>query len=152
MPLHGFTGSFVILSFSINFFRLLFSLLAVGPQFLNIYLMFCIFSGSKRSSHSNAYFYGFFKNKRIVLFDTLLEDYSPLNKTGEPQPEQPENDETSSESKAKPKVMQPYICWLMVLDGTCFYQHNLCSVKVVFLASHALSHIPTESTSQQMSR
>ena len=29
--------------------------------------------GSKRSSHSNAYFYGFFKFKRIVLFDTLLE-------------------------------------------------------------------------------
>ncbi|XP_029475445.1 CAAX prenyl protease 1 homolog isoform X2 [Rhinatrema bivittatum] len=39
-----------------------------------------IVEGSKRSSHSNAYFYGFFKNKRIVLFDTLLEDYSPLNK------------------------------------------------------------------------
>jgi len=29
--------------------------------------------GSKRSGHSNAYFYGFFKNKRIVLYDTLLE-------------------------------------------------------------------------------
>jgi STE24 endopeptidase len=28
--------------------------------------------GSKRSSHSNAYLYGFFKNKRIVLFDTLI--------------------------------------------------------------------------------
>ncbi|CAM9302219.1 unnamed protein product [Scytosiphon promiscuus] len=28
--------------------------------------------GSKRSAHSNAYFYGFFKNKRIVLFDTLM--------------------------------------------------------------------------------
>ncbi|OQR99292.1 CAAX prenyl protease 1 [Achlya hypogyna] len=28
--------------------------------------------GSKRSSHSNAYMYGFFKSKRIVLFDTLL--------------------------------------------------------------------------------
>lgn len=67
-------------------------------------LMFCIFAGSKRSSHSNAYFYGFFKNKRIVLFDTLLEDYSPLNKSGEPQPEQPESDDASSESKAKPKV------------------------------------------------
>ncbi|KAJ3085354.1 CAAX prenyl protease 1 [Quaeritorhiza haematococci] len=32
-----------------------------------------VIDGSKRSSHSNAYFYGFFKNKRIVLFDTLLE-------------------------------------------------------------------------------
>ncbi|KAI9201824.1 peptidase family M48-domain-containing protein [Polychytrium aggregatum] len=32
-----------------------------------------VVDGSKRSSHSNAYFFGFFKNKRIVLFDTLLE-------------------------------------------------------------------------------
>ncbi|KAL1131900.1 hypothetical protein AAG570_011511 [Ranatra chinensis] len=31
--------------------------------------------GSKRSVHSNAYFYGFFNNKRIVLFDTLVKDY-----------------------------------------------------------------------------
>ena len=28
--------------------------------------------GSKRSAHSNAYFYGFWKYKRIVLYDTLL--------------------------------------------------------------------------------
>uniref|UniRef100_A0A7S0RQZ8 CAAX prenyl protease n=1 Tax=Chlamydomonas leiostraca TaxID=1034604 RepID=A0A7S0RQZ8_9CHLO len=28
--------------------------------------------GSRRSAHSNAYMYGFFKNKRIVLFDTLV--------------------------------------------------------------------------------
>ena len=38
-----------------------------------------VVEGSKRSAHSNAYFYGFFKNKRIVLYDTLLEDYTPLN-------------------------------------------------------------------------
>lgn len=31
-----------------------------------------VVDGSKRSGHSNAYFYGFFKNKRIVLYDTLL--------------------------------------------------------------------------------
>lgn len=44
-------------------------------------MLWTVFSlGSKRSSHSNAYFYGFFKNKRIVLFDTLLEEYSVLNK------------------------------------------------------------------------
>ena len=29
--------------------------------------------GSKRSTHSNAYMYGLFGNKRIVLYDTLLE-------------------------------------------------------------------------------
>lgn len=32
-----------------------------------------VVDGSKRSAHSNAYFFGFFKSKRIVLFDTLLE-------------------------------------------------------------------------------
>ncbi|RKP35279.1 peptidase family M48-domain-containing protein [Dimargaris cristalligena] len=32
-----------------------------------------VIDGSKRSAHSNAYFYGFFKNKRIVLYDTLLD-------------------------------------------------------------------------------
>jgi STE24 endopeptidase len=32
-----------------------------------------VVEGSKRSAHSNAYFYGFWKNKCIVLFDTLLE-------------------------------------------------------------------------------
>ena len=31
-----------------------------------------VVDGSRRSSHSNAYMYGFGKNKRIVLFDTLL--------------------------------------------------------------------------------
>ncbi|KAM9432678.1 CAAX prenyl protease 1 homolog isoform 1-T1 [Salvelinus alpinus] len=54
-----------------------------------------VVEGSKRSSHSNAYFYGFFKNKRIVLFDTLLEDYSPLNKDGET--------DTPTEDKSKLK-------------------------------------------------
>lgn len=34
-----------------------------------------IVEGSKRSSHSNAYLYGFHKHKRIVLFDTLVKEY-----------------------------------------------------------------------------
>lgn len=36
-----------------------------------------VVEGSKRSAHSNAYMYGFHKNKRIVLFDTLIEGYKP---------------------------------------------------------------------------
>jgi len=32
-----------------------------------------VMDGSKRTSHGNAYFTGFGKNKRIVLFDTLIE-------------------------------------------------------------------------------
>ena len=35
-----------------------------------------VIDGSKRTSHSNAYFYGFWKYKRIVLFDTLLKQVS----------------------------------------------------------------------------
>jgi len=31
-----------------------------------------VVDGSRTSGHSNAYFYGFFKNKRIVLYDTLM--------------------------------------------------------------------------------
>jgi len=41
-------------------------------------MYYCL--GSKRSAHSNAYMYGFHKNKRIVLFDTLLEDYTPVGR------------------------------------------------------------------------
>ncbi|EFJ52686.1 hypothetical protein VOLCADRAFT_78672 [Volvox carteri f. nagariensis] len=32
--------------------------------------------GSRRSAHSNAYMYGFFNNKRIVLYDTLIQQCS----------------------------------------------------------------------------
>ncbi|XP_040568591.1 CAAX prenyl protease 1 homolog [Lepeophtheirus salmonis] len=46
--------------------------LASSVQF-PLYKLFVV-EGSKRSSHSNAYFYGFFNFKRIVLFDTLLEE------------------------------------------------------------------------------
>lgn len=35
-----------------------------------------VVDGSRRSAHSNAYMYGFWKNKRIVLYDTLLEQAS----------------------------------------------------------------------------
>lgn len=55
-----------------------------------------VVEGSKRSSHSNAYFYGFFKNKRIVLFDTLLEDYKPANPEKKNEDVNTENNEQSS--------------------------------------------------------
>ena len=62
-------------------------------------------TGSKRSSHSNAYFYGFFKNKRIVLFDTLLEDYSPLNEADK-EKKSTEGTEQESETQAGEKVLE----------------------------------------------
>uniref|UniRef100_A0A8C4N7A5 CAAX prenyl protease n=1 Tax=Eptatretus burgeri TaxID=7764 RepID=A0A8C4N7A5_EPTBU len=39
-----------------------------------------VVEGSRRSAHSNAYFYGFYKNKRIVLFDTLLQQEGDTEK------------------------------------------------------------------------
>lgn len=44
----------------------------VGFNLANIYVM----DGSKRSTKSNAYFTGLGKRKRIVLFDTLIEEHS----------------------------------------------------------------------------
>ncbi|XP_060826732.1 CAAX prenyl protease 1 homolog [Bombus pascuorum] len=39
-----------------------------------LYKIFIV-ENSKRSSHSNAYLYGFHKHKRIVLYDTLIKEY-----------------------------------------------------------------------------
>ena len=44
-----------------------------------------VVEGSKRSAHSNAYMYGFYKSKRIVLFDTLIEGYKPAVPEGQEQ-------------------------------------------------------------------
>lgn len=61
-----------------------------------------VVEGSKRSAHSNAYFYGFFKNKRIVLFDTLIEDYKP---PGEEKDKSSEDTEKSHEGSGEPEVV-----------------------------------------------
>ena len=42
-----------------------------------LYKLFVV-EGSKRSVHSNAYMYGFYKSKRIVIFDTLIQGYKPV--------------------------------------------------------------------------
>ncbi|KAI8752907.1 CAAX prenyl protease 1 [Biomphalaria glabrata] len=60
-----------------------------------------VVEGSKRSSHSNAYFYGFFNNKRIVLFDTLLEDYTPDNKEITEEKEKTKSEEQVSSQEEK---------------------------------------------------
>jgi len=45
----------------------------VGFPLQNVFVM----DGSKRSSKTNAFFTGFGKNKRIVLYDTLIEKHTP---------------------------------------------------------------------------
>merc|ERR1712156_294004 len=68
-----------------------------------LYKLFVV-EGSKRSSHSNAYFYGFFKFKRIVLFDTLLEESERLKlKTDEEREKEAKEKEEQSGSTEKEK-------------------------------------------------
>lgn len=60
------------------------------------------FLGSKRSAHSNAYLYGFFKNKRIVLFDTLIKGYKPADSKDEKNKETSEkNVDLTADEKTK---------------------------------------------------
>ncbi|XP_033325701.1 CAAX prenyl protease 1 homolog [Megalopta genalis] len=64
--------------------------LAASVEF-PLYKLFIV-EGSKRSSHSNAYLYGFHKNKRIVLFDTLIKEFYKLGE-GETEAKGCETDE-----------------------------------------------------------
>ena len=75
----GKRGLTVLLSvfLNLNEWHLYFICMSSGHDYFLFHLAPFTLLGSRRSSHSNAYFYGFFKNKRIVLFDTLLEDYAP---------------------------------------------------------------------------
>lgn len=58
-----------------------------------------VVEGSKRSSHSNAYFYGFYKNKKIVLFDTLLAEGVMPKKEEEGKDKDNEGKEEDGEDK-----------------------------------------------------
>lgn len=74
--------------------------LAASVEF-PLYKLYVV-EGSKRSSHSNAYFYGFYKFKRIVLFDTLLEEEERLKlKTEEDLKKEEEKKEEGEEKKNK---------------------------------------------------
>jgi STE24 endopeptidase len=63
-----------------------------------------VVEGSKRSAHSNAYLYGFWWNKVIVIFDTLLEAGLLERKEGEGEEEKEENGEVEEEDKEGQKV------------------------------------------------
>ncbi|XP_050531863.1 CAAX prenyl protease 1 homolog [Daktulosphaira vitifoliae] len=64
-----------------------------------------IVEGSKRSAHSNAYFYGFFNSKRIVLYDTLLKNDEELSEKKEDNESKTTPTEDSDSKKDKGKGM-----------------------------------------------
>ena len=73
--------------------------LAASVEF-PLYKLFVV-EGSKRSSHSNAYFYGFYKFKRIVLFDTLLEEEERKKVMPVEEKKESEEEEEKTEGKVK---------------------------------------------------
>lgn len=75
--------------------------------------------GSRRSTHSNAYMYGFYKSKRIVLFDTLIEGYKSLEdkkKEEEEAAKKTEDEAKKTETSEEKKVWSPFIifCYLKI--------------------------------------
>lgn len=60
-----------------------------------------VVEGSKRSAHSNAYLYGFFNNKRIVLYDTLIKGYVEEK---EKEKEEKKKEEGHKEEDSEPLV------------------------------------------------
>jgi len=78
--------------------------LAASVEF-PLYKLYVV-EGSKRSSHSNAYFYGFYKFKRIVLFDTILELEERLKlKEGEEKTEEEDEDKSAKQGCKKEEIL-----------------------------------------------
>uniref|UniRef100_A0A914IBR0 Ste24 endopeptidase n=1 Tax=Globodera rostochiensis TaxID=31243 RepID=A0A914IBR0_GLORO len=72
----------------------------VGFPLAKLYVV----ENSKRSTHSNAYMYGFWKNKRIVLFDTLLskEMNELMKQLGEESKSEHKKAEDETDNEAEP--------------------------------------------------
>ena len=95
-----------------------------------------VVEGSKRSAHSNAYMYGFYKNKRIVLFDTLIEGYKPVEEKKEdekPTEEKP----TENESETNLFVNMFLLNYLQIkLKLSCFSTIRRENKKAVILKKY----------------
>lgn len=84
-----------------------------------------VVEGSKRSAHSNAYFYGFWKNKCIVLFDTLVEDGVLSTKADVGREGEEEEEEVSSGSGK---------------DGAGEKKKGCNTAEVLAILAHELGH------------
>ena len=91
-----------------------------------------VVDGSKRSSHSNAYMYGFYKNKRIVLYDTLLEDYTPVGRGDEETKEEgPKADSKKTEKKKIGCNTEEVVAVLGHELGHWYHSHMLKNLVVM---------------------
>ncbi|KNC80373.1 hypothetical protein SARC_07273 [Sphaeroforma arctica JP610] len=89
---------------------------------------------SNRSSHSNAYFIGFFKNKKIVLFDTLFKKHA--KKSDADANVSSKQSETEERPKEDAKEEEP----LFDADGNVTGTRNCSDEEVVAILGHELGH------------
>ena len=76
----------------------------LAVELCSLFLCFNAAFSNLRSAHSNAYFYGFWKNKRIVLFDTLLEEGIMPAKTETAADSDENNESVETEEKSQPSL------------------------------------------------
>jgi STE24 endopeptidase len=96
-----------------------------------------VMDASKRSSHGNAYFTGFGKNRRVVFFDTLLKNL--------------DDDETIGVlahelGHFKLKHIQWGIVKAFIILGFTFFIINVLSLSASFHQGHGLTTMTTYST------
>eukprot|EP00056_Hartaetosiga_gracilis_P002975 m.58587 g.58587 ORF g.58587 m.58587 type:complete len:482 (-) comp11273_c0_seq1:100-1545(-) len=90
--------------------------------------------GSMRSSHSNAYFYGFFNSKKIVLFDTLLPPSSSDNSEEEENNEEEDNDADADGAEEESNEYDGGE------DGEEKEERGCSDEQIVAVLSHELGH------------
>jgi STE24 endopeptidase len=96
-----------------------------------------VVEGSARSAHSNAYFYGFFKAKRIVLYDTLIKGYN-LDKTKDDKSTEDDSTSTDEQEKSTKKTdkgcdPEEVLAVLCHEFGHWSLNHNLINLSISFV-------------------
>jgi STE24 endopeptidase len=96
-----------------------------------------VVEGSARSAHSNAYFYGFFKAKRIVLYDTLIKGYN-LDKTKDDKSTEDDSTSTDEQEKSTKKTdkgcdPEEVLAVLCHEFGHWSLNHNVINLSISFI-------------------
>ena len=104
-----------------------------------------VVDGSRRSTHSNAYFFGVFKSKQIVLYDTLFEKDSPHypKKDDDKEPETATEDSEKKADDAEPEteLRQRKKPQTKETPKTTKSTHTGCTEKeIVAIICHELGH------------
>lgn len=104
-----------------------------------------VVDGSKRSGHSNAFQYGFGKIKKIVVFDTLLDQHlGKLNDEKkddkDKETKEDENDESSEDEKVDEKEEEKKEEKKTLDQGQFNYENAKGRLEILSIVAHELGH------------